>query len=51
MFGLLFAEDRLSQQIWGPLLAANEMANPSVGYIIDKPAPVNPDMDREHPRS
>jgi cytochrome c peroxidase len=29
-------EDRLSQQIWGPLLAANEMANPSVGHIIDK---------------
>lgn len=27
-------EDRLEQQIWGPLLARNEMANPSVGYVI-----------------
>lgn len=28
-------ESRLEQQIWGPLLAHNEMANPSVGYVID----------------
>ncbi len=29
-------EDSLEQQIWGPLLANNEMANPSVGYVINK---------------
>ena len=29
-------ESALEQQIWGPLLALNEMGNPSVGYIIDK---------------
>jgi cytochrome c peroxidase len=29
-------EDRLEQQIWGPLLAANEMGNPSVGHVLDK---------------
>jgi len=29
-------EDSLEQQIWGPLLAKNEMANPSVGYVINK---------------
>ncbi|MGR9099098.1 MAG: cytochrome c peroxidase [Gammaproteobacteria bacterium] len=29
-------ESTLEQQIWGPLLAANEMGNPSVGYVIDK---------------
>lgn len=28
-------ESRLEQQIWAPLLAHNEMANPSVGYVID----------------
>ena len=28
-------ENRLEQQVWGPLLANNEMANPSVGYVID----------------
>jgi cytochrome c peroxidase len=27
-------EDRLEQQIWGPLLAANEMGNPSVGAVL-----------------
>jgi cytochrome c peroxidase len=27
-------EDRLEQQVWGPLLAANEMGNPSVGYVL-----------------
>jgi cytochrome c peroxidase len=29
-------ENRLEQQIWGPLLAHNEMGNPSVGLVIDK---------------
>ncbi len=29
-------EDRLEQQVWGPLLARNEMANPSVGYVLNK---------------
>jgi cytochrome c peroxidase len=29
-------EDRLEQQIWGPLLARNEMGNPSVGYLLNK---------------
>lgn len=29
-------ENTLEQQVWGPLLAHNEMANPSVGYVIDK---------------
>jgi len=29
-------ETTLEQQIWGPLLAYNEMANPSIGYVIDK---------------
>ncbi len=29
-------ENSLAQQAWGPLLARNEMANPSVGYVIDK---------------
>jgi len=29
-------ENRLEQQVWGPLLAHNEMANPSVGFLIDK---------------
>lgn len=29
-------ESSLEQQIWGPLLAANEMANPSVGFVIEK---------------
>ncbi len=28
-------EDRLSQQVWAPLLAANEMGNPSIGYVIN----------------
>ena len=34
----LFADARessLAQQIWSPLLAHNEMNNPSVGYVID----------------
>lgn len=28
-------EARLEQQVWAPLLAANEMGNPSIGYVID----------------
>ena len=29
-------EYSLEQQIWGPLLASNEMDNPSVGYVVEK---------------
>ncbi len=29
-------EDNLEQQIWAPFLARNEMANPSVGYLLNK---------------
>lgn len=29
-------EDSLEQQVWSPLLASNEMANPSIGYVINK---------------
>ncbi len=29
-------ENRLEQQVWGPLLAPNEMGNPSVGALIEK---------------
>jgi cytochrome c peroxidase len=29
-------ESRLEQQVWGPLLASNEMGAPSVGYVVDK---------------
>lgn len=29
-------EENLEQQAWGPLLARNEMANPSVGHILNK---------------
>ncbi|MCG8428238.1 MAG: SCO family protein [Chromatiales bacterium] len=29
-------EDNLEQQVWGPLLARNEMANPSIGYVLNK---------------
>lgn len=29
-------EETLEQQVWGPFLAANEMANPSVGAVISK---------------
>lgn len=28
-------EDSLENQVWGPLLARNEMGNPSVGFVID----------------
>jgi cytochrome c peroxidase len=36
---LLFHDGRestLENQVWGPLLARNEMANPSIGFVIDK---------------
>jgi cytochrome c peroxidase len=29
-------EFTLEQQVWAPLLARNEMANPSIGYVINK---------------
>ena len=29
-------ENQLDQQVWGPLLAQNEMANPSIGYVLNK---------------
>jgi cytochrome c peroxidase len=29
-------ETSLEQQVWGPLLAANEMGNPSVGYVVER---------------
>lgn len=29
-------ETSLEQQVWGPLLAHNEMANPSIGFVIGK---------------
>lgn len=29
-------ENNLEQQVWGPLLAHNEMGNPSIGYVIKK---------------
>ncbi|MFT5225989.1 MAG: cytochrome c peroxidase [Polaribacter sp.] len=29
-------ENSLEQQSWGPLLAKNEMGNPSVGYVVEK---------------
>jgi cytochrome c peroxidase len=29
-------ESALENQVWGPLLAANEMGNPSVGAVLDK---------------
>lgn len=28
-------ENRLEQQVWSPLLAPNEMGNPSIGYVLD----------------
>ncbi|MCP5202128.1 MAG: SCO family protein [Gammaproteobacteria bacterium] len=36
--GVLFhdaRENRLEQQVWAPLLASNEMGNPSIGYVLD----------------
>ena len=29
-------ESTLEQQVWAPFLARNEMANPSIGYVLDK---------------
>ncbi len=29
-------EYSLEQQVWGPLLAVNEMANPSIGHVLEK---------------
>lgn len=29
-------ETRLENQVWGPLLAHNEMANPSIGFVTEK---------------
>ena len=29
-------ETTLENQVWGPLLAHNEMANPSIGFVIEK---------------
>jgi len=29
-------ETSLEDQVWGPLLAANEMGNPSIGYVIER---------------
>lgn len=29
-------ETRLEQQVWGPLLARNEMGNPSVGFVLER---------------
>ena len=29
-------EFSLEQQVWAPLLAENEMANPSIGYVVEK---------------
>jgi cytochrome c peroxidase len=37
-------ETTLENQVWGPLLAHNEMANPSIGYVIDK-IKLNKDYD------
>ena len=29
-------ETTLENQVWGPLLTMNEMANPSIGYVVEK---------------
>jgi len=29
-------ETRLEHQIWGPLLASNEMGNPSIGFVVER---------------
>lgn len=34
-------ETTLEQQVWSPLLARNEMANPSIGYVINKIKAIN----------
>lgn len=38
-------ENTLEQQAWSPLLAHNEMANPSIGYVIDK---INKNAEYNH---
>ncbi len=37
-------ESTLEQQVWAPLLAKNEMANPSIGFVINKIKAI-PDYD------
>ena len=37
-------ENSLEDQVWGPLLAHNEMANPSPGYLLNKIKAI-PDYD------
>ena len=39
-------ETSLEQQIWGPLLARNEMGNPAVGTVIEKIASL-PDYEKQ----
>ena len=34
-------ESTLEQQVWSPFLARNEMANPSIGYVINKIKAIN----------
>ncbi len=34
-------ESSLEQQVWAPFLARNEMANPSIGYVINKIAAIH----------
>ena len=34
-------EFNLEQQVWAPFLARNEMANPSIGYVINKIKAIN----------
>ena len=38
-------ENTLEQQVWGPLLADNEMGNPSVGHVVDKIKSLNDYQD------
>lgn len=38
-YTMLFHDGReftLEQQVWAPMLASNEMANPSIGYVLNK---------------
>ena len=39
-------ESRLEQQIWAPLLAANELGNPSIGFVLEKLAKLPDYPDR-----
>ncbi len=34
-------EETLEQQVWAPFLAHNEMANPSIGYVLNKIRAIN----------